>query len=248
MTFQAAGMLLSAAVTLVIGVRLLRLAARTREAPEVLIGLAFTLQGGVTSACFLTLELSGKGAALGTLGPWVGTLAWLSMQLGACSVALFTWRVFRPGAVGGAAFLSCLVPAMVSVVGIVAFEPAILLGGTEYGASPWWRLGIFARIAIYAWACGEAWSYFRKMRRRRAMGLADTLLVHRFALWAATASMIGTIMVLNAGKALGWLPIPPDTMTVIQVSLTMAATAGNWLVFFPPAPYRRRVGAPARPA
>lgn len=242
MSFQALGMLVSAAVTLVIGVRLLRLARRTGELPEVLIGLAFTLQGGLTSACFLTLRLTGGGASLGAAALPVGLLAWLSMAVGALCVGRFTWCVFRTGPLGAALFALCLVPALASLVGIALFEREVLLGGPP-GASAWWRLGIAARIAIYGWVSVEAWSYFGKMRRRRALGLADPLLTNRFALWGATAGAIVTLMVLSAGKALGVLPIGDDAMTVLQMTLTVAATAGNWLVFFPPGWYRRRVAA-----
>jgi len=230
-------------VDLVVGVRLLMLARRTRELPELAFGTGFVLLGAIG----YPLATVARGIALDapeTGGPLL--LAAIGTQDLACfAIYVAVARVFRPtsalakGCVAAAAALLAL-----SWIGQVA-------SGAPDGG-PFFLVGWAMRGGCFAWSTAEALACFDRMRRRLALGLADPLIVDRFRLWAVAN---GAITVGFAIFMAGRLAAPPGAgqlpaVTALTSLVGIVAGVALWLAFVPPDAYVRRVrgASPAGPA
>ena len=98
-----------------------------------------------------------------------------------------------------------------------------------------------AMFGSMIWGAIECWSYFAKMRKRLALGLADRLVTSQFALWgtrfslSAAASGLYLFVPLITGV---WLLDSPLLAVSVQ-GLMLAVTFGAWMAFSPPKAYRR---------
>jgi hypothetical protein len=223
------------AVCFAIGVRLLRLAQRTRQAPEFLIGSSFLLSGFIANGLtlFRLLAPISDGARM-----WLYAGATVSMNVGVLCIAAFTWRVFRP--VGRAGSVACTISAiaLVVVAGAEISAQAQLARGVGNPWTIWCSLPL--RMAIYAWATCETLGYWWKLRRRQRIGLADPLVVNRLFLWGAgLLAILGVwirLLVLAMGAAEG-----RELMgSVATTTLVLLCAILHWLAFFTPAAWKRR--------
>ena len=240
--------LFSVVITSVIGIRLLRLAGRTRETPELAIGLGFTLLGVVTS--FAWIPLGVLGDELGAAQIPLALVGWLSLNCGGLCIAFFTWRVFRSGVLGGVLFFGCAIIGFGALAAMAIPDSSTLvreMGRVEQHHLGWW-FGMLTRFFVYAWTATEALAYYAKMRRRRVLGLAESVMVNRFLLWGLAASCpLATYVILTVG-ALGGPQPGPVAGSIISVTSTLGAAIGNWLVFFAPRFYLRWIEGEARPS
>jgi len=226
--------------SLILGVRLLALAQQTRRVPELTIGLTFLLSGGLASVLFvLALGMASSHAALSQA---LEILGWLCSLVGQISLCVFIWRVFRPAARWAAGLVAVL--ALVSAGSLVAKAMTAGFGVYPPTSTGFW-VGWATRGATMAWASIEALRYYRKMRRRLAVGLADPLLVNRFALWGLSAAcgllMIGLTAVTQAANGAYY----DAGVTWVRSAFGLVAAVSNWLVFFAPQSYRRAFEARA---
>jgi hypothetical protein len=158
-------------VSALVGVRLLELARRTRELPELALGLAFFLVGAL-------------GYPLGLLSilPWLPeplarlcfALANLATGVGSAAVFVFTRAVFRPDARWARALvaLASLLLTLQVAQGVArAFraEPASF-GDPDLGFSVRQAVTAFS----YGWTALEALRYRALLSRRLALGLAGS--------------------------------------------------------------------------
>ena len=225
-------------VALAVGVRLLLLAHRTRELPELLMGIGVLGIGPVGFGLLVGAEQAhATSPALFRVLLGAGTLA---LSCGAFAKFVFNWRVYHP--------------ANVRVRGLVIFAGLVLLGAFVYSGfvdgfadamdvSAHWAIRSSLLIACLLWGSAESFAYWTKMRRRVRLGLADPVVANRFLLWAigaaaaGTGSLIGTITQLVTGSqstGVGWV-----MMSSSMHGLVAAIAIG--LAFIPPAPYRRYV-------
>ena len=82
-------------------------------------------------------------------------------------------------------------------------------------------------------------AYWRRMRRRAALGLGDPLVTNRFGLWAL-ASATGVVCLLTSVPPL-YLPAGSALLLadlVVFGAAGVATASLYWLAFFPPARYR----------
>lgn len=236
------GVLLSTLASLFVGGRMLLLAARTRGLPELCMGIALAGAGGFgVLLSFLARVYTG---ALGGAAGWLLGIAQVCVLAGPVAVGLFTWRVFRPEAVwarlvftGGAGVIGAVWTVNCATVGFREFQ--------QSGAAFW--TGYAMRTLAYTWSCLEAGLYASKLRRRRALGLADPIIVDRIRLWTTTMGVAVYMHVPILLKAAGVL----ETDAAVRVLLSiggLATSVGLWLAFFPPRAYLRLVagesGAP----
>jgi hypothetical protein len=233
---QLLGVLGFASFTLMsfgVGIRMLRLGSRTRQLPELTMGGSLALSGGVGGALLL-LARAGGGAG----GDALFAASSYAMAIGAALLALFTWRVFRPSERRAAALFAGLLAALVaSQLGrwlVADFDP------DHPGPFTW--LGLAARIAVYAWACGEAFREHAAARRRCALGLGDALVANRLLLWGVALGAVVLIWVNSAAQMARGNGRDPLWLLIAVLGLICASSL--WLAFFPPASYRRRF-APA---
>lgn len=174
-------------VSLVLGVRLVRLSRRTQELPELAMGLAFLLCGGVGYGQVLAGQVALESHP--HLTPLLLASGSLMVDLGACCLAIFTWRVFRPGRLGVALFAALSVAVLVSFVGQAVAgdfdEPGL------NSAYAWAAIGTLG--ATFVWPGLESFHYYALLRRRERVGLSDPALARTFWWWgcgAASASLI----------------------------------------------------------
>jgi hypothetical protein len=241
MTWLFLGFLLQIAACALVGARLLALARRTRELPELAFGSGFLLLGvfGQPLAVLGRSPLAGSAELAGAL-LGVGLAA---QSLGCLCLAAGTWRVFRPDSRwAGAAVAGSAAVFAVSLVGhglTVGFA-----GGADRGAFYW--AGLLARGGSFAWCAVEALLYHRRMRRRLRLGLGDPVVANRFLLWAiASSGLVVAFLAFLAAKLAGVnaATSPPFLATSFAVALVCSVAMS--LAFFAPQAWTRRVAARA---
>lgn len=233
------GIVVMIAADAIVGTRLLLLARRTRQVPELAFGLSFLLLGVVG----YPLSIAARRAA----DPGGMLAAALTAQNLAClAMYVATWRSFRAGdpwARGAVVTAACAFA--LSLLG-----DSLATGRWDFrDGGPAYYLGFVARAAAFVWAALEASRYHAMLRRRLALGLADPVLVDRFRLWAlASASislgfavfLLGRLFTANVAES-------PPVLAASSV-VGIAAGAAVLLAFAPPAAYLRRVTARAAAA
>jgi hypothetical protein len=225
-------------VSLVVSVRLLLLARRTRGLPELLIGLGLLLMGGVgyplsTTARLLDEPLWAKAVLF-------AVHAVLSL-VGQSCVALFNWRVFSPSESWAKALC----------VGLVASLSALLLWQTatpgwgelaRSNAGPWSWLPLYS-LSVLGWAGLASLDYSRKLARRLQLGLADAVTADRVRLWAtAMLAAFATSAISLLLRALG-VQMTATLTGLVVGPLGIVSAGAMWLAFMPPRPYLRWVAA-----
>lgn len=222
-----------------LGVRLGLRARARRELAEGLLAAHFILCAGLG---YLLISLGlGASRSPGTLPAnataWLLGSGYFFSNLGVLAAIAFNRLVFRPQA--GWAHVAVWLSAAALLVGCVGYG---LGGGFSHGRfeGPWFWLFYGTILTGIGWVMVEPLLYYRQMRRRRALGLADPMLVNRFALW-------------SVGSTCRWLMVATGAVTGgvmegnVSVTFTLTGTAllglgvavSYWLTFFPGPAYRR---------
>jgi len=227
-----------------LGVRLVRIASRS-GGPERWLG-AFFLAAGVA----LPLR---AGVAMGTdfgLEPGlVNVLGQLVLSLGLVALAHFVRRVFRPETPWAR-------HAFAAVCALAALQLTLFVasGAARDQASAVHIVVSSCTVAVFAWAFGESLLYWRAMRRRLALGLADPVVANRFGLftlWTGAVVFFPVIVlglrivVYLAGSVAGDASASVEARHAwaLGVVRVLAAVVGPtvavalWLSFTPPARY-----------
>jgi hypothetical protein len=226
--------------SLVLGVRLLALARRTRKLPELAIGLNFILGGAIGYSLLIAAEslhlfpdsIAGWGSFGGVLG----------LLLGAASICVFTRQVFRPESRGSLALLGAFgVWTALALYGSFVLHVSHAPEPTSRWLGSWGpNLGL---LAAYAWSSFEPLRYHALLRRRARLGLADAQVANRLWLWGCgTLATLAIALLHFAAQLAGRHELPPSWVGASAV-LILATAACQWLAFFPPAAYRRRFAA-----
>lgn len=226
-------------VSALVGVRLLALARRTREAPELAMGLAFVLSGAIA---FPLLTAAGFLAAADepTLARGAAAIGTTSLFAGYVGLAIGGWRIYRPSERWP------LVPiaagtALLVVASAVSFVSTDSRPGGLRDVFFW--TGASVGSLTFGWNAFESFSLYRQLRRRLALGLAEPEVANRVLLWgigscaACAMTLHGLASRLLVGQVLG------DGYRVISSALGLTAAIAIALAFFPPAGYRRRFAA-----
>lgn len=228
-------------VSLVLGVRLLGMARRTRNLPELTIGLNFLLAGAIGYSLLIAAEsLRLLPDALTGLGSFAGVTA---ISLGAIAIGVFSARVFHPDS--GAARLAQLLLGGWLVLGIVG-SWSLHVAGAADGAGAWlgrWAPNLGLLVA-YGWSSFEPLRYAAAMRRRAQIGLGDPLVAARMRLWGVgTGSIAGIALLHLVAQLFGHYTLPASLVGVVSLLVLVTAVA-EWFAFFPPRFYRRRFATP----
>jgi len=172
--------LLSLVAALILGIRLLRLASRTRALPEFAMGLGFLL-GGFLGFLFILIgnPAAGTGMSVAT-SELLFRLGISLVGVGVSCTYIFVWKTFRPGSstARGLTFagIACILGSLWAIWN-GTIEEALL--------SPLNIFGEVVRMAGMVWGCTEALRYYASMKRRLALGLADPVVTNRFLLWGS---------------------------------------------------------------
>ena len=233
------GLLAAAFIYLVVGARLLRLASRTGEAPERLLGVMFLVTGMSYTA--YTLPVAFDCEALWTPLNFAGRVLFLPAPV---ILAVFTRQVFR----AESAWAAWLVRGCAAL--LVAGVTGSALRGDWEGfsiSSPWFWLEWSGYTIPYAWAGAESLIQHGQARRRMRLGLCGPLVCNRLLLWglygaAAVAVSLGMPLQYAAYERESVFNATWDILINGGEIFTIALI---WLVFFPPAVYRRWVESTA---
>ena len=239
--FALIAVVLYCAVSLFMAVRLMLLAKRTRELPELMLGLAF-LAGGMIGYPFniaarVLAEASQPGAA---------EVAYVMGQVGMVTGAFFLLLAWRR------IFVPTGLPALVFVLGWTTFMVVMLaavLRANEPGSgahlmSPtYWGL-LIAQGSCYGILGWASFRHARVLERRSAIGLADPVIANRLFLWAmaTTAITISYIYAVIAGVLLR-NGLPNFYYPAVVAGLGLISALCVAMAFFPPLAYLERIKA-----
>jgi len=223
---------------LVAVIRLLLLWRRSRQLPELAIGVGFALIAGVGLPA---MGLGGLGSESNAgVDYWLVGFGLVNVAVGIFAVQVFTWKVFRPDAAWAAALAwGSLVAGLVIAAGglraIAAAPPDVT--PAVAGTSWWLALRLLFEV-WYVWTGVESLREYFKARRRLALGLSDPVAANRFLLWGA----MGVYLAFNGAFAMA---LEQSGMTPIKDSLPALVLAANGvgagvlilLTFMPPKSY-----------
>ncbi len=228
------GVVLQLVACVGVGARLLWLAARTRELPELCLGSAFVLLGGL-----------GYPLAIAARAGWFGddATAWLTAALAAqngaaLAVYLMNARVFHAGER----------PVELAVWTVAVGFVASMCGSWAVGLAeavdqgPWYYLGFWLRAGAFLWAAADSTAYSLQLRRRLALGLADPVVVDRFRLWSiATIAISLGFAVFLAGRLVPDASPTSGWVLATTSGASAVSAVAMWLAFVPPRRYLERV-------
>jgi hypothetical protein len=215
-----------------VGARLLRLAHRTREIPERLLGLYFVATG-VSYTIYFVPDVVGSPAFAGAW-QFASRVAYLFAVV---ALLTFTRVTFRPDDRWAKGLAGLLTLVMCGGLMTAAADGAWRTGVESVG---WWlEFGAYsAALAWFAWEASSAWTGARKRMR---IGLCDGVVADRYFLLA----LFGAFQV---GACFAVLALEFEYAASHAVStladgalgaMEVAGIAMLWLAFFSPEWYQR---------
>lgn len=234
----------------VVGLRLVGLARRTGQRPELLLGLgilgtAVLGYGILIGAAVLRGE--GLGESADPLQQALRATGGLLHDAGVTMILLFVRTVFRPAERWALALLAAALLMLWG--GHLGWELTNRYRSGLPGNAFWW-LRNFVIWTYPLWTLVESYRYYGLLRRRQALGLADPLVTNRFLLWGSAA--LGTALAIWTSNLPYLLLDRPEVLRAWTPAIQVAtATFGlvtvtlYGLTFFAPAWYRRWVTSSA---
>jgi hypothetical protein len=231
-------------VFLIVGMRLFSLSRQTGQAPEYFISLTFLFWAlGYALYDIPYAFIEGEES----LAPFFSYTSVIAMNLGTISFALFTRNVFRQKerwalwlvvAIG-----FCLVLASIGTAWVGDWEQVDPIANFGYWPQ------IVGALAPSVWMGVEGLVHYASARKRRKIGLCTPLACHHFLLWGLAGALWASLefvivaqdfIYLSAGDWSNTLGIANGLLEIVPIGMV-------WLVFFPPAAYRRWIegAAPA---
>jgi len=229
-------------VCLVVGVRLYALSRRTGHAPERLIAFTFLFWAVGYALYDIPYLLSGVE---GSVPPFFAYTSLLVFNFGNIAFALFTRVVFRAQERWAGALLVVIVGCM--LVGVVG---SAWVGDWEQidpVANPGYWPQTVGGLAPSLWMGIEGFAQYTRARRRRKLGLCEPLTCQNFLLWGIAGTLWTVLefvlvvqdhVYLSAGEWSNALGIANGLLEIVPIAIM-------WLVFFPPAAYRRWIESAA---
>jgi hypothetical protein len=225
----------------VVGVRLIALAKRTGQLPELLLGV------GLTAAVLAMPMLGIAGVGRGTAGDFNSTLgaaAFLLIWTGISFMAAFTWRTFRPQS-KWAAILVASISVFEAYVCLSCFhaissaEPS----SPAFDATTRWVLLLRLPVGVmYFWTGLEGFFAYRMARRREALGFADRVVTNRLLLWCWVGwAACGNNLVATVLHAQGKSPTTDPFAALVMSTGGCVGALLLYLAFLPPERYLRFV-------
>jgi hypothetical protein len=236
--FAALAGLFSVVTSWIVGLRLILLARRTRQLPELLIGLALYLAGGWWNPLVaIGRQVSGLPDSVRVALVVAGAVCGMG---GMICLGLFNWRVYRPRE-----RWAVLLSGVIAVALVVSFVlQGVGVGWADYVRTEQgpWLFASWTGVGIYLWASLEAWRQYRQQVRRRALGLADPVVTDRMRLWAMSliAALVASV-IMATFQFLG-IPVAGTSLGLMLTAVFACfAEACLLLAFVPPAAYLARV-------
>jgi len=225
---------------------LLLQARRSRELPELLLGLHLLLAMG---AGYLLISMgfvaAQQAAAPRTVIALLVGAGYFATILGLIATLIFNYRVFRPGSRRALAFIWLVIVAM--GLGWAGYGLSGEFGRARFEGT-WLWIMIGGILAANLWVALEPLFYRRQLLRRLQLGLAEPLVVDRFRLWgygslARTAMVVvGAISSVSEQRMETTAPLVQSVVVLVFLSACGLFTAAAYgLTFFPTQRYVRWV-------
>jgi hypothetical protein len=165
-------------------------------------------------------------------------LATVCGHSGVACIFLFTRRVYRPE-VGWirAALAVPFLALVVATAGMIAasWETRASLEAMLAASRTWSFLSNNVANAAFLWTAAESFRWWRLLRKRVPLGLADPLVANRFLLWGLFASGTAAGNVVNMVLVLSGLDRLEGSPTFLATTVvTMLSIVPLWLAFMPP--------------
>jgi hypothetical protein len=257
----AAGLVtvLNLCLSLGVVVRLLRLGRGRGVGPELALALFFLLAIFLGGGILMSVYASWADPALGVPEAFEGPLlcaALLLSSTGNAALCLFTAWTFHPGRPwarhGVAAVVAILALGLALQAATEGFAIRVLPG---HG---YW-ISFAGRAVGPLWVAIESLRYWRRLRRRVALGMGDPLVANRFFLWGVWSSALllnafadlaaRIAYFLRTGSTTDWDPalgLPVVLATIAASSVIGALSVVTlFLAFFPPRRFRRWIATRA---
>jgi hypothetical protein len=207
------------------GIRLLTLAAGTREKPELWGGLYF-----VGAAIGLPMRLLGSSLYLTRpeLANTFNIIGHCCFAAGTIAMTIFTLYVFHRESARARIF------AALTIATILATSTHTLLGGFASIETSYSMVATnFSRLIPTSWAFYESLRYYDSMRRRLVLGLADPLVTNRFLLWSIWTGAVTLLpLIALALRAAGIVLLGNDSYaTGLQAQIVSSILIGVRLLF-----------------
>ena len=235
--------LVCSTVGTLIGARLLGIARRTHQLPELLIGTAIFAYACLALPALVAMGLPGTPLAAARALAIVQQAANFTALT---ALILFTWRVFRPDA-GWARWiaLAAVALAVFASWGTLSVAPA---APGESAVPPAVRPYVSLMMAIWGgaflWTGLESLRFHAMMRRRLAIKLGDPLVCNRLLLWAIWGLGCFALDLLNLACNLAGLDVSRHPAPLLSICVQTSLSSAVWyLAFFAPESYARFVRA-----
>ncbi len=222
--------------SLTVGVRLVALWWRNRQLPELLIGLGVLGIGPVGFGCMTFGQI--LHADHDTASRVVFAVGIFAASGGAFAKYVFNHTVYHPDSravrglayVAGVGLLACCLWAWVST----GFSRVQNIDASYF-------VRTFLQVGCLLWGSIEALRYWRMMRRRTRLGLADPVVTNRFFLWGvgAGAAGVGTAIGITAQLLIGRPPLEIPWVTLSSSMHGLVAAVALWFAFLPTKAYAR---------
>jgi hypothetical protein len=227
-------MLLFVVLNAITGIRLLLLAARTRELPELALGIGHLLGGSLGWALVMfgsmLMQLHAPQAGLAVMIAGLFCLNFATVAVG-----FFSWRVFNPGS----RLFAALFGSFVAILAVDFVHNGLMAHEFAPPTNTFWYWpGCLGRAGTWMWMSLVTFRYYRKLRLRLPLGLADPVTANRMFLFFLAASFVVLFAVVVSGASLldVWSHHP---MLVNSLSsfLGIPSAVCSTLAFVPPRRY-----------
>jgi len=228
-------------VALVVGTRLLLLWRRTRQLPELLMGIGVLGIGPIGFGAMTIGTVSMSNPPIANAAFAMGTVA---VAVGVLAKCTFNWLVYRRESV-----IAKIVTCGVGMLLLVVLATQVLDGQwTPTTAMAWDSLSrSFVQVGCLFWGSAESLYYWSRLRRRMTLGLADSVIVNRFLMWGLGAGFagLGTGIGVTAEIITGIPTLQIPWVVSTSSAFGFAAAVSIYLAFVPPERYVRYVRAHA---
>ncbi len=171
--------------SVIVGVRLVRLAHRTRELPELLIGCGLLTGGILGYGGMVATAVLASGSSLPA---WpAAAVASLGLDASAACMLLIWWKIYHPASRWGPWVVSAW---MVLLVVVLVSELIRSIAGHTFTPGPWESLRIVAQGGTYAAVAWSGFRYHARLRRRMRILRTDPVVINRILLWNFAASTV----------------------------------------------------------
>lgn len=228
------GLIAFVVASMVVGARILLLAARTRLFPETAVGLSLFLAGGVGTALLIVpLFLPESQTQAGYVFYQFGSAI---SHVGFGLLFFFVWRVFRREETWAAILYGlCTTGLLFGGMGIaVELQPEQILSGRSAPNNIWFWMSLSARFVGYGWAAIESFRYYGMLKKRLELGLAEASVVSRFFYWGVCVSAVVCIWVnMAVQQVIANDPAVQASSHLVSAVLGFVVAGSLWVAFFP---------------